>query len=92
MFWHERNGLRFVDCIELLNDPYGTQCNLNLTYAVRDGIVSHCGEIDENLLIPRTDCFDLSEFKEPGQFMPCTWESIVFLECPINYRMSGNQC
>ena len=77
LFWHERNGLRFVDCIELLNDPYGTQYNLNLTYAVRDGIVSHCGEIDENLLIPRTDCFDLSEFKKPGQFMPSTWEGCV---------------
>lgn len=77
LFWHEKNGLRFVDCIELLNDPYGISKNLNLTYAVRDGIVAHCGEIDENALIPRENYFDLGEFKKPGQFMPSTWEGCV---------------
>ena len=47
-FWHERNGLEYVDKIELLEDNNKREQNLNLTYAVRDGIISHCGEIDEN--------------------------------------------
>ena len=58
-FWHEQNGLRFVDKIELLEDNYKKQKNLNLTYAVRDGIISHCGELDENGLHPREDLIDL---------------------------------
>lgn len=45
-FWHEQNGLRFVDMVELLEDNYNNNRNLNLTYAVRDGIISHCGEVD----------------------------------------------
>ena len=49
-FWHERNGMEFVDKIELLEDINKNKQNLNLTYAVRDGIISHCGEIDENCL------------------------------------------
>ena len=53
IFWHEKNGLELVDKIELLEDPNEQKTNLNLTYAVRDGIVSHCGEIDENGLKPR---------------------------------------
>ena len=47
-FWHEKNGLNLVDKIEVLEDPSGNLQNLDLTYAVRDGIISHCGEIDEN--------------------------------------------
>ncbi len=77
LFWHEKNGLRFVDSIELLPDPYGIYKNLNLTYAVRDGIISHCGEIDENAIKPRTECFNLSQFQHPGQYAPCTWEGCV---------------
>ncbi|MCR4595785.1 MAG: HD domain-containing protein, partial [Lachnospiraceae bacterium] len=74
LFWHERNGLRFVDSIELLSDPQGVKRNLNLTYAVRDGIISHCGEIDENGLRPREEAIDLNTFDRPGRFMPYTWE------------------
>ena len=76
-FWHEKNGLEMVDNIELLEDPYGNKQNLNLTYAVRDGIISHCGEIDENELRPREDFIDLSEYKRPNQFAPYTWEGCV---------------
>ena len=46
-FWHERNSLRMVDNIELLQDNQKNYRNLNLTYAVRDGIISHCGEVDQ---------------------------------------------
>ena len=48
-FWHERNSLHFVDDIELLEDNEHNQHNLNLTYAVRDGIISHCGEMNQNV-------------------------------------------
>lgn len=58
-FWHEKNGLEFVDKIELLEDKSKNMQNLNLTYAVRDGIISHCGEIDENKLKPRDEYIDL---------------------------------
>jgi dGTPase len=74
LFWHEKNGLRFVDMIELLPDRSGIRRNLNLTYAVRDGIISHCGEIDESNLKPRADAFDLNNFNTPGEFSPYTWE------------------
>lgn len=59
-FWHEKNGLDFVDFIELLEDLNNCKQNLNLTYGVRDGIISHCGEIDENGLKPREDFIDLA--------------------------------
>lgn len=76
-FFHERNGLHFVDDIELLEDDYRISRNMNLTYAVRDGIISHCGEVDENGLSPRKEYIDLHEFKTCGQFAPFTWEGCV---------------
>lgn len=76
-FWHERNGLHFVDEVELLEDSHRIYKNLNLTYAVRDGIISHCGEVNENGLRPREDLFDLQEFTIPGQYQPATWEGCV---------------
>lgn len=76
-FWHERNGLDFVDSIELLEDSEGCKRNLDLTYAVRDGIISHCGEIDENAIRPREDFIDLSLYTRPNQFAPYTWEGCV---------------
>ena len=76
-FWHERNGLEYVDKIELLEDVNKNKQNLNLTYAVRDGIISHCGEIDENKLKPREECIDLKEYTMPNQFAPYTWEGCV---------------
>ena len=77
LFWHERNGLRFVDDIELLPDPHGVRRNLNLTYAVRDGIISHCGEIDVNGLVPRDELIDLNDYKRVGQYSPASWEGCV---------------
>lgn len=76
-FWHEKNGLRFVDNIELLENNYKIYNNMNLTYAVRDGIISHCGEIDQNGLKPRMDFIDLYDFKKPGDYQPFTWEGCV---------------
>ena len=76
-FWHEKNGLFFVDNTELLEDNEGNKQNLNLTYGVRDGIISHCGEIDENSIKPREDFLSLDEYQYPNQFAPYTWEACV---------------
>lgn len=76
-FFHEKNGLHFVDDIELLEDDYRISRNLDLTYAVRDGIISHCGEVDENGLRPREEYIDLNDFTECGQYQPFTWEGCV---------------
>lgn len=77
-FWHERNGLRFVDDLELLSDPYDNKQNLNLTYAVRDGMISHNGEGDQQALFPRSEVIDLEkEFLKKGQCEPYTWEGCV---------------
>jgi len=76
-FWHEKNGLHFVDDLELLQDHQEQLCNLNLTYAVRDAIISHCGEIDESSLRPRTEYIDLNDFEKPGQYQAFTWEGCV---------------
>ncbi|MBE6791448.1 MAG: HD domain-containing protein [Ruminococcaceae bacterium] len=76
-FFHERNGLHFVDNIELLEDDYKVSRNLNLTYAVRDGIISHCGEVDDNGIFPRKEYIDLNDFTAVGQYQPYTWEGCV---------------
>lgn len=85
-FWHEKNGLDFVDYIELLEDDSKYKKNLNLTYGVRDGIISHCGEVSENSLKPRTEYINLSDYKYPNQFAPYTWEAcVVKLSDKISY-------
>ena len=76
-FWHEKNGLEFVDFIELLNGHDGYKKNLNLCYGIRDGIISHCGEINENSLRPRDEYIDLKDYSYPNQYAPYTWEACV---------------
>lgn len=76
-FWHEKNGVNFIDHIELLQDEEEQKQNLNLTYAVRDGIISHCGEIDENSLKPRQENIDLNNYTRPNEYAPYTWEACV---------------
>lgn len=76
-FWHEKNGLEFIDYIELLEDDNKYLQNLNLTYAVRDGIISHCGEINEDCLKPRTEYIDLHDYTYPNEYSPYTWEGCV---------------
>lgn len=76
-FWHEKNGLEYVDKIELLETPEGKYQNLDLTYGVRDGIISHCGEIDEISIKPRTKYIDLNDYEHPNQYAPYTWEGCV---------------
>jgi len=76
-FWHEKNSLFMVDSIELLEDVQRNRQNMNLTYAVRDGLISHCGEDTANHLFPREEALDLYEIREPGQYAPFTYEGCV---------------
>ena len=76
-FWHERNSLFFADYIETLQDPNEVEQPLNLTYAVRDGLICHCGEIDQQGIKPRNEAIDLYSMKRPGFIQPFTWEGCV---------------
>ena len=72
--------------IELLEGHDGYKQNLDLTYGVRDGIISHCGEIDENSLKPREEFIDLNNYNSPSQYAPYTWEAcIVKISDKISY-------
>ncbi len=76
-FWHEKNSLHFVDDIETLADHDGFERNMDLTYGVRDGIVMHCGEVDQEKGIhPRDEVLDLREVKK-GKHESFTWEGCV---------------
>lgn len=76
-FWHEKNSLRFADNIETLPTQTDKEINLNLTYAVRDGIICHCGEVKSKPLFPRNDKIDLDLITKPGEVSPYTWEGCV---------------
>lgn len=52
-FWHEKSSLWFADNIETLANEDNKQDNLMLTYAVRDGLICHCGEVEDIELKPR---------------------------------------
>ena len=67
-FIHEVHSLRVADKLE----NYGK--GLNLTFAVRDGIISHCGEVDEQYVevAPEPNNLD-SPTNRPAS--PSTWEA-----------------
>jgi dGTPase len=71
-FQHEVHGLRVVD--KLTN--YGS--GLNLTYEVRDGIITHCGERFERIVKP-DHTRDLSELAAITQrcYYPATLEGCL---------------
>ncbi len=66
-FEHEVNGLRVVDFLS----------HLNLTYAVRDGIISHCGEHFIRTISPDFNVKDLSSITKKAGIRPATWEGCV---------------
>ncbi|MCD6322119.1 MAG: HD domain-containing protein [Clostridiales bacterium] len=76
-FGHEKNSLRFIDQYETLQNSKGFEQNLNLTYAVRDGIVSHCGEVEDEYLVPRNEILLLENIERPNENSPYTWEGCV---------------
>ncbi|MFO7636071.1 MAG: HD domain-containing protein [Clostridia bacterium] len=76
-FFHEMNSLRFVDLHETLQNSQGYETNLNLTYAVRDGILFHCGEVLDRVLFPRDTLLELEKVEGINQHAPYTWEGCV---------------
>lgn len=76
-FWHEKNSLNMVDNLVTLKNKEGKSKNLNLTYAVRDGIILHCGEVDQNGIKPRNEVIDLMSMKKASETQPFTWEGCV---------------
>ncbi|MDD4010648.1 MAG: HD domain-containing protein [Sphaerochaetaceae bacterium] len=66
-FEHEANSLRVVQCLY----------PLNLTYAVRDGIVCHCGEHFIQSIRPQEGFKDLSVLGSRKKELPSTWEGCV---------------
>lgn len=76
-FGHGRNGVHYVDDLELLRDIAGIKRNLNLTYAVRDGIIGHCGNPKISGQKPRDEFIDMKKFNEPNKYDPFTWEGCV---------------
>ncbi|MGC9313174.1 MAG: deoxyguanosinetriphosphate triphosphohydrolase family protein [Sediminispirochaetaceae bacterium] len=69
-FIHEIYSLRVVDWLA----NYGR--GMNLTYAVRDGIVNHCGEKFEQFITPDFTEKDLGEITARDRY-PSTWEGTV---------------
>ena len=69
-FKHEIYSRRVVDC--LANHGKG----LNLTYAVRNGIITHCGEKFEQAIFPDFTERDLTAIAS-RDYYPCTWEGCV---------------
>ncbi|MFA6687954.1 MAG: deoxyguanosinetriphosphate triphosphohydrolase family protein [Sphaerochaetaceae bacterium] len=70
-FEHELNSLRVVDFLS----EHGK--GLNLTYAVRDGIASHCGEHFVQTLKPDFSVKDLASYVSRASLVPATWEATV---------------
>ncbi|MCU0613428.1 MAG: phosphohydrolase, partial [Candidatus Eisenbacteria bacterium] len=69
-FVHELHSLRVLD--RLCNGGKG----LNLTYAVRDGVLFHCGERFEQSIRPREGLLALEAIDKAAwaQTYPATWE------------------
>ena len=76
-FWHEKNGIIVADRIATLLDFKGYSRNLSLTYAVRDGIISHCGEVHPDSIRPRSTNIDLYQLNKANESEPFTWEGCV---------------
>ena len=73
-FKHENHGLRIVDRIEKPRHQ-GPSVGLNLTLAVRDGIVNHCGEDRSTCISPASPPTDPARLQ--GNSYPCTLEGCV---------------
>ncbi len=80
-FRHEYHSLRVVDRLatRISKELVMSRCGLNLTYEVRDGIVSHCGEnYDEYILKPDPNKDpDKIYMTEHRAAMPATLEGCV---------------
>lgn len=77
-FQHELHSLRVADTLAVKGDRPG-QHGFNLTFEVRDGIVCHCGETYQEILLQpdRKKEFDSLYTKGAGSCMPATLEGCV---------------
>lgn len=78
LFQHELHSLRVSDQLAVKRDHPG-QHGFNLTFEVRDGIVCHCGETYEEILLTpdRNKSIDLLYANGAGSQMPATLEGCV---------------
>ncbi len=74
-FEHEVHSLRVIDFLS--NKGQG----MNLTYAVRDGIVSHCGESFVQCIKPTFMIKDLDTIKHKKDLIPTTYEGAIVRFC-----------
>jgi dGTPase len=74
-FEHEIHSLRVVDFLSRGGE------GLNLTYAVRDGIVCHCGESLLKSMKPSFVVKDLGAIKAKKGLIPATYEGCVVRFC-----------
>lgn len=74
-FCHELHSLRVVDNL----------AKLNLTYAVRDGIVTHCGEKFEQVIYPTHKVKNLSTYTDRNNYSSTYEGSIVRMADKIAY-------
>ncbi|MGD1822387.1 MAG: deoxyguanosinetriphosphate triphosphohydrolase family protein [Pleomorphochaeta sp.] len=74
-FEHEIHSLRVVDFLS--NKGEG----MNLSYAVRDGIVSHCGETFIKSITPTFKVKNLDLIKEKKGLLPTTYEGAIVRFC-----------
>lgn len=72
-FMHELNGYRVVEKIS--NSGNG----MNLTYAVKDGIICHNGEKFKELLEPLEPCKEVKDLEKiiNRSSLPSTWEGCI---------------
>ena len=69
-FIHEINSYRVVEYLTRKGE------GLNLTYGVKDGIISHNGERDDRVLIPESEIKDLDKVKD-RKIMPSSFEGCI---------------
>ena len=74
-FEHEIHSLRVVDFLS--NKGEG----MNLTYAVRDGIVSHCGESFVESIKPTFKIKDFETITQKKGLLPTTYEGAIVRFC-----------
>lgn len=72
-FEHEVHGYRVVEKLAKAGE------GLNLTYGVKDGIISHCGETiqDEQYIRPNPKIKDLDSVTNRKGIVPATWEGCL---------------
>lgn len=80
-FQHERHSLRVVDKLasRIAGSNNGIKYGLNLSYEVRDGIVSHCGERYDEYILTRNKDKDMADiYTENHRYSrPYTLEACV---------------